>query len=210
MVRRAGAFAPWSVSPGGIRGASWISARARVFLRWLPPVCCIARAGNRYRAMVDMCGETECSAEPAGAPGQVTACGWLAASGSSCRRALRSRARQHPGPAAVPDGAPTRDASGTGATAILAGLLRNQVRSVLAAHLRCGLRFEAGLEEGPWATLILRQSIGKKGRKAFEWSLLILYQRSKRLTPVPGLGDLTDRHSRAMSPGLTRPSSTLL
>ena len=53
-----------------------------------------------------------------------------------------------------------------GATVILAGLLRNQVRSVLAAHLRCGLRFEAGLEEGPWATLILRQSIGKKGRKA--------------------------------------------
>ena len=53
-----------------------------------------------------------------------------------------------------------------GATVILGGLLRNQLRSVLAAHLRCGLRFEASLEEGPWATLILRQSIGKKGRKA--------------------------------------------
>jgi ribosomal protein L11 methyltransferase len=48
-----------------------------------------------------------------------------------------------------------------GATVILAGLLQNQVRSVLAAHLRCGLRFEAGLEEAPWATLILRQPIGK-------------------------------------------------
>jgi ribosomal protein L11 methyltransferase len=52
-----------------------------------------------------------------------------------------------------------------GATVILGGLLRNQVRSVLAAHLRCSLRFEASLREGPWATLILRQSIEAKGRK---------------------------------------------
>jgi ribosomal protein L11 methyltransferase len=52
-----------------------------------------------------------------------------------------------------------------GATVILAGLLRNQVRSVLVAHLRCGLRFEVGLREGPWATLILRQPIEGKGRK---------------------------------------------
>ena len=71
------------------------------------------RAGNRYRAMVDMCGETECSAKPAGALGQGTACERLATSGSSGRRALRSRARQHPGPAAVPHGAPTRAESGT-------------------------------------------------------------------------------------------------
>ncbi len=52
-----------------------------------------------------------------------------------------------------------------GATVILAGLLRNQVRSVLAAHLRCGLRFEAGLEEAPWVTLILRQPIGKRAER---------------------------------------------
>jgi ribosomal protein L11 methyltransferase len=51
-----------------------------------------------------------------------------------------------------------------GATVILAGLLRNQVRNVLAAHLRCGLRIEADLHEGPWSTLILRRSVGKKGR----------------------------------------------
>jgi len=42
-------------------------------------------------------------------------------------------------------------------TAILSGLLRNQVRCVLNAHLACGLRLEATLFSGPWATLILRQ-----------------------------------------------------
>ena len=48
-----------------------------------------------------------------GRPGQGTACERLATSGSSGQRALRSRARQHPGPAAVPHGAPTRAKSGT-------------------------------------------------------------------------------------------------
>ena len=71
------------------------------------------RAGNRYRAMVGMCGEAECSAKPAGATGQGTACERLATSGSSGRRALRSRARQHPGPAAMPHGAPTCAEFGT-------------------------------------------------------------------------------------------------
>jgi ribosomal protein L11 methyltransferase len=45
-----------------------------------------------------------------------------------------------------------------GGTAILSGLLRNQVRKVLAAHLRCGLKLEASLQEGLWTTLILRRS----------------------------------------------------
>jgi ribosomal protein L11 methyltransferase len=45
-----------------------------------------------------------------------------------------------------------------GGTAILSGLLRNQARNVLAAHLRCGFRLETSLQEGPWATLILRRS----------------------------------------------------
>jgi ribosomal protein L11 methyltransferase len=53
-----------------------------------------------------------------------------------------------------------------GATVILSGLLRTQARSVLAAHLRCGLRYETRLDEGPWATLILRQPIGAKRRQA--------------------------------------------
>jgi ribosomal protein L11 methyltransferase len=43
-----------------------------------------------------------------------------------------------------------------GGTAILSGLLKTQVRQVLAAHLRQGLRLERGLAEGVWATLILR------------------------------------------------------
>ena len=57
-----------------------------------------------------------------------------------------------------------------GATVILGGLLWNQVRSVLAAHLRCSLRLEASLREGPWATLILRQSIEAKGRETLHIS----------------------------------------
>jgi ribosomal protein L11 methyltransferase len=43
-------------------------------------------------------------------------------------------------------------------TAILSGLLRNQARNVLVAHLRCGFRLETSLQEEPWATLILRRS----------------------------------------------------
>jgi len=48
-----------------------------------------------------------------------------------------------------------------GGTAILAGLLASQVRMVLAAHRRCGLRLERILSEGDgehaWATLVLRR-----------------------------------------------------
>jgi len=53
-----------------------------------------------------------------------------------------------------------------GGTAILAGLLRNQSRNVLAAHLRCGLRLEASLQEGVWVTLVLRQSTKLQAGKA--------------------------------------------
>ncbi len=44
-----------------------------------------------------------------------------------------------------------------GGTAILSGLLRSQARSVIAAHLRHGLRLEGSLHEGSWTTLILRR-----------------------------------------------------
>jgi ribosomal protein L11 methyltransferase len=44
-----------------------------------------------------------------------------------------------------------------GGTVILAGLLDTQVRMVLAAHRRHGLRLEARLAEGPWTTMILRK-----------------------------------------------------
>lgn len=44
-----------------------------------------------------------------------------------------------------------------GGTAILAGLLRSQVRGVLAAHRRGGLVLERVLTEGQWATLVLRR-----------------------------------------------------
>lgn len=44
-----------------------------------------------------------------------------------------------------------------GGTAILAGLLCTQARTVLAAHRRQGLRLERMLTEGQWATLILRR-----------------------------------------------------
>ena len=43
-----------------------------------------------------------------------------------------------------------------GGSVILAGLLREQVRMVLAAHQRHGLRLELVLTEGNWATLMLR------------------------------------------------------
>ncbi|MCQ8240660.1 50S ribosomal protein L11 methyltransferase [Rhizosaccharibacter radicis] len=45
-----------------------------------------------------------------------------------------------------------------GGTAILAGLLDTQVRMVLAAHRRQGLRLERRLREGDWATLVLRKA----------------------------------------------------
>ncbi|RYY11192.1 MAG: 50S ribosomal protein L11 methyltransferase, partial [Alphaproteobacteria bacterium] len=43
-----------------------------------------------------------------------------------------------------------------GGGVILAGLLVEQVRTVLAAHQRHGLRLERVLTEGNWATLMLR------------------------------------------------------
>lgn len=44
-----------------------------------------------------------------------------------------------------------------GGTAILAGLLANQARMVLAAHRRQGLRLEASWREGNWVTLVVRK-----------------------------------------------------
>jgi ribosomal protein L11 methyltransferase len=44
-----------------------------------------------------------------------------------------------------------------GGTAILAGLLDTQMRAVLAAHRRQGLRLERVLTEGSWRTLVLRK-----------------------------------------------------
>jgi ribosomal protein L11 methyltransferase len=44
-----------------------------------------------------------------------------------------------------------------GGTAILAGLLDEQRQLVLAAHRRQGLLLERTLNEGAWATLVLRK-----------------------------------------------------
>jgi len=44
-----------------------------------------------------------------------------------------------------------------GGTAILAGLLRTQVRMVLAAHRRQGMVLERRLDIGAWSTLVLRR-----------------------------------------------------
>jgi ribosomal protein L11 methyltransferase len=44
-----------------------------------------------------------------------------------------------------------------GGTAILAGLLDTQARTVLAAHRRHGMRLERVLREGNWTTLVLRK-----------------------------------------------------
>jgi ribosomal protein L11 methyltransferase len=44
-----------------------------------------------------------------------------------------------------------------GGTAILAGLLDTQMRAVLAAHRRQGLRLEAVLREDNWRTMVLRK-----------------------------------------------------
>lgn len=53
-------------------------------------------------------------------------------------------------------------------TAILAGLLRSQVRMVLAAYRRVGLVLEFSIEDGQWACLALRRrrvavSVGRAG-----------------------------------------------
>jgi ribosomal protein L11 methyltransferase len=45
-----------------------------------------------------------------------------------------------------------------GGTAILSGLVRTQMRSVVAAHLCTGLRLESSIQEGQWTTLIMRRS----------------------------------------------------
>ena len=45
-----------------------------------------------------------------------------------------------------------------GGSAILAGLLANQARWVLAAHRRQGLRLERLLPQGPWTTIIVRKA----------------------------------------------------
>jgi ribosomal protein L11 methyltransferase len=44
-----------------------------------------------------------------------------------------------------------------GGTAILAGLLANQARWVLAAHREHGLRLERMLPQGPWMTIVVRK-----------------------------------------------------
>jgi ribosomal protein L11 methyltransferase len=44
-----------------------------------------------------------------------------------------------------------------GGTAILAGLLDTQLRAVLAAHRRQGLKLETVLSEGSWRTMVLRK-----------------------------------------------------
>jgi ribosomal protein L11 methyltransferase len=44
-----------------------------------------------------------------------------------------------------------------GGTVILAGLLKTQRRAVLTAHRRQGLRLILTLQEGPWATMVLRK-----------------------------------------------------
>jgi ribosomal protein L11 methyltransferase len=46
-----------------------------------------------------------------------------------------------------------------GGTAILAGLLANQARWVLAAHRAQGLRLERMLPQGPWTTIVIRKAI---------------------------------------------------
>ena len=108
------------------------------------------RAGHRHRAMVGTCGAAECGAEPARAAGQGSAGGWLAnhcavrAGGpydlvfaNILARPLCLMARHlalHLAP---------------GGTAIVSGLLRTQVRGVLAAHRRRGLRLETALHEDP-------------------------------------------------------------
>ena len=48
-----------------------------------------------------------------------------------------------------------------GGVAILAGLLRSQIRMVLAAHRRHGLALRTVLREGNWATLILQKRHGQ-------------------------------------------------
>ncbi len=45
----------------------------------------------------------------------------------------------------------------SGGTAILAGLLVNQARWVLAAHRTQGLRLERMVRQGNWATLVVRK-----------------------------------------------------
>lgn len=45
-----------------------------------------------------------------------------------------------------------------GGTAILAGLLANQARGVLAAHRRQGLRLERMIPQGTWTTIVLRKA----------------------------------------------------
>jgi ribosomal protein L11 methyltransferase len=47
-----------------------------------------------------------------------------------------------------------------GGTAILAGLLANQARWVLAAHRAQGLRLERMLPQGPWTTIVVRKTSG--------------------------------------------------
>jgi len=56
-----------------------------------------------------------------------------------------------------------------GGTAILSGLLNTQMRAVLAAHRRCGLRLERVLREGPWTTVIVKKQVffEKKNQKTF-------------------------------------------
>jgi ribosomal protein L11 methyltransferase len=44
-----------------------------------------------------------------------------------------------------------------GGTAILAGLLANQARGVLAAHRRQGLRLERLVQQGTWTTVVVRK-----------------------------------------------------
>jgi ribosomal protein L11 methyltransferase len=52
-----------------------------------------------------------------------------------------------------------------GGRAVLAGLLNEQARFVLAAHRRHGLALDFALREGAWTTLVLRKSAGRGDRQ---------------------------------------------
>jgi ribosomal protein L11 methyltransferase len=68
-----------------------------------------------------------------------------------------------------------------GGTAILAGLLANQARQVLAAHRRQGMVLEVAIAEGNWTTLVLRSPPPLEGQNP-----------SPRLSSLPA--GSVDRH----------------
>ena len=117
-----------------------------------------ARAGDRYRSVVGAGGGRECALNGLSRLRAWHGCGMAGRRRPGARRTVRSGVRQHPGAAALPHGARSRGASGAGRHGrSCRDCWSAQMRMVLAAHRRQGLRLDVSSRKGTGRRMVLRR-----------------------------------------------------